>query len=132
MNISSPNTSSLPLPLPEGFSASREPRKKVQPEPLLDHESQSFRPTLFAASVSSDVRKQLYHIEISDLEFSDPETCNLNFGFFPQQVALPKIYCIRSPLPVQQPVPIRHSTILDSTVTFTVDRDICILGAQVC
>ncbi|XP_034255790.1 BTB/POZ domain-containing protein 6-B-like isoform X1 [Thrips palmi] len=46
-------------------------------------------------------------------------------------VALPKMYCIRSPLPVQQPPPIHHSTILDSTVTFTVDRDICILGAQV-
>lgn len=42
------------------------------------------------------------------------------------------MYCIRSPLADQRPPPIHHSTILDSTVTFTVNRDICILGAQVC
>lgn len=53
-------------------------------------------------------------------------------NFFLKQVALPKMYCIRSPLAGQTPPPINHSTILDSTVTFTVNRDICILGAQVC
>lgn len=58
VNISSPNTSSLPLPLPEGFTACREPRKKIQPEPEPDQEPQSFRgPTLFAASAPSDVSK---------------------------------------------------------------------------
>ncbi|KAK3921128.1 BTB/POZ domain-containing protein 6-B [Frankliniella fusca] len=103
VNISSPNTTTLSLPLPEGFTSSRVPRKKI-PEPELEPESKSqpFRgPTLFSASTPAD------------------------------QVALPKMYCIRSLLPGQQPPPIYHSTILDSTLQFTVDRDICILGAQV-
>lgn len=101
VNISSPNTTTLTLPLPEGFTSSRESRQKLPkplPEPEPELESQPFR-SLFN-NTSSDV-------------------------------PLPKIYCIRSPLPGQPPPPIHHSTILDSTVTFTVDRDICILGAQV-
>ncbi|XP_026285794.1 BTB/POZ domain-containing protein 6-B isoform X2 [Frankliniella occidentalis] len=102
VNISSPNTTTLSLPLPEGFTSSRVPRKKI-PEPEIEPESKllPFRaPTLFCASTSADV-------------------------------ALPKMYCLRSPLPGQPPPPIYHSTILDSTLQFTVDRDICILGAQV-
>lgn len=126
MNISSPT---LALPLPDGFTSSRVARKKI-PEPEPEPEQEPFRgPTLFGGSTSSHVSTVVY-FKITQLQV---KICFISNSLsFSVQVALPKMYCIRSPLPVQQPPPIQHSTILDSTVTFTVDRDICILGAQVC
>ncbi|XP_011504963.1 PREDICTED: BTB/POZ domain-containing protein 2-like isoform X1 [Ceratosolen solmsi marchali] len=152
MNISSPNSDE---PMPEGFSLNAQSRanlpsaqtfgtdfskKRSQPLTILEWPqydleecpinlvtSSSFLPFSITGEQSSLVQEPVAlrrHMEDSSGTSQGRPLALINN----EARDSPKYYCVRS---IEQQTEIYNNNILDSTVTFIVDKNICVLGLQV-
>ncbi|XP_076178547.1 BTB/POZ domain-containing protein 1 isoform X2 [Ptiloglossa arizonensis] len=109
-------------PMPEGFSTSIHSRVKPLKTPTATKDSKSYR--------RIDGIQRCYKISSIDKDLENVPICNPSQKFT-QKKNIPDdgpLYCLRS---IIQQTNCLNTNTLDSSVTFSVDKNICILGVQV-